>query len=151
MKFSLSLIAVLAALTLAGCSTFESRARERAATFESLSPEEREKLRRGVIEIGNNSDMVYIALGKPDQTRESATPEGQQSVWIYNRYYTEYEGQYHAGYRRIVVFEPRTRRYYVYHQPVFTDVYSEHEEEQIRVKFEDGRVAEIEQPMRRAS
>lgn len=136
---------------LAGCSTFERRAEEKAATFETLSPEEREKLKRGVIELGNTPDMVYIALGRPDQTRETETADkGRETVWIYNRYHQEYEGNIHTGYRRVLLYDPHRKRYVVFYDPVYTDVYSEHQEEHIRIVFRDGKVAMVEQPKSRA-
>ena len=125
-------------LALAGCSTFERRSEEKASTFAALSPEEREKLRRGVIEIGNSPDMVYIALGKPDETRETATPEGRETVWIYDRRLKEYEVN-RGGLRG-------RKRYVVFFEPVYTDVFSNHTEENIRIVFRDDRVVLIEQP-----
>jgi hypothetical protein len=140
----------LAALTLAlaGCDTFDKRSQEKASTFAALAPEEREKLRRGVIEIGNTPDMVYIALGRPDETRETATPEGRETIWIYNTYHQEYEGNIRTGYRRILLFDPVRNRYTVFYEPVYTDVFSHHEEENIRIVFRDERVVMIEQPKR---
>ena len=134
------------ALTLAGCDTFDKRSKEKASTFEALAPEEREKLRRGVIEVGNTPDMVYIALGRPDEARETTTAEGRESTWIYNTYHQEYEGNINTGYRRILLYDPVLKRYTVFYEPVYTDVYSHHEEEHIRVVFRNGRVAIIEQP-----
>lgn len=146
MKRSALLLVSLFAILVSGCDTFDRRAQEKASTFERLSPEERAKLKRGEIEIGNSPEMVYIALGKPDQKRETATAKGHEMVWSYNTYHNEYEGSVPAGYRRYVVWDPGLRRYVVFHQPVYTDVYSEHREENIRVKFIDGKVVEIEQP-----
>lgn len=146
MKKPLQFLLPLLILALAGCSTFERRSEEKASTFAALSPEEREKLRRGVIEIGNSPDMVYIALGKPDETRETATPEGRETVWIYNRYYQEYEGNFRSGYRRILLFDPVRNRYVVFFEPVYTDVFSHHSEENIRIVFRNDRVVLIEQP-----
>src|SRR5688572_18440159 len=117
MKRFLFLPILLFAALAAGCSTFEKRSQEKAATFESLTPEEREKLKRGVIEIGNNPDMVYIALGRPDQTRETSTAEGRETIWIYNTYHREYEGQFHSGYRRILLYDPVRKRYTVFYDP----------------------------------
>jgi len=138
------------ALVLAGCDTFDRRSQEKASTFESLAPEEREKLRRGVIEVGNTPDMVYIALGRPDEKRDTVTAEGRETVWIYNTYHREYEGNIHSGYRRILVYDPVRKRYVVFFEPVYTDVYSEHTNEHIRITFKDDRVAIIEQPKSRA-
>lgn len=146
MKRLLLFFALLVAVLLAGCDTFDRRSKEKAVTFESLTPEQREKLKRGVIELGNNQDMVYIALGRPDQTRETDTPEGHETVWIYNSYHREYEGNFQTGYRRILVYDPARKRYFVYYDPIYTEVYSEHEDEHIRIVFRDGKVVQIEQP-----
>ena len=139
----------LTLLTLAfmvGCSTFERRSQEKASTFASLAPEEREKLRRGVIDIGNTPDMVYIALGNPDEKHETTTADGRETVWVYNSYHREYEGNVHTGYRRILVYDPARKRYTVFYDPVYADVYSEHREEKIRIIFKNDHVSVIEQP-----
>ena len=146
MKKPLQFFVPLLILILAGCSTFEKRSEEKASTFATLSPEEREKLRRGVIEIGNSPDMVYIALGRPDETRDTATPEGRETVWIYNRYYQEYEGNFRSGYRRILVFDPVRKRYVVFIEPVNTDVISHHAEDNIPIVYRDDPEVPIEQP-----
>lgn len=143
--------AALLVLALASCDTFERRSHEKAATFESLSSAERDKLKRGVIEIGNTPEMVYIALGRPDEKHESTTAGGNELVWVYNSYHEDYEGNVHTGYRRVLVWDPRLRRYFVFFDPVYTDVYSEHTEENIRIKFKNGKVAEIEQPKSRTA
>jgi hypothetical protein len=149
MKSALLLSLSLLTLALAGCDTFDRRSQEKASTFEALAPEEREKLRRGVIEVGNTTDMVYIALGRPDETRETATAEGRETIWIYNTYHREYEGNIHSGYRRILVFDPVRKRYTVFFEPVYTDIYSEHTNEHIRITFKNDRVAIVEQPKTR--
>ena len=136
-------------LILAGCDTFERRSQEKAGTFTSLSPDAQEKLKRGVIEIGNTPDMVYIALGAPDEKHDKTTAKGHTTTWVYNSYHQEYEGNVQTGYHRMLVYDPVRKRYAVFYEPVYTDVYSEHEEEHIRIKFQDDGVVEIEQPKAR--
>ena len=143
------LVALLFAL--ASCDTFDRRSKEKASTFESLSPAAREKLKRGVIEIGNTPDMVYIALGAPDEKHETTTASTHETTWVYNSYHQEYEGNVRSGYHRMLVFDPVTRRYAVFYEPIYTDIYSEHAEENIRIKFRDERVVEIEQPKPRST
>ena len=75
-RFTLVAVA-LAALSLAGCSTVNSRIKEKSATFQSLDAEAQEKLRQSIIEIGNSFDMVYIALGQPDEKVERTTAAGK--------------------------------------------------------------------------
>jgi hypothetical protein len=146
MKTPLLVTLLLVTLTVTGCDTFQRRSQERASTFASLAPAEQEKLRRGVIEVSNTPDMVYIALGRPDETHETSTAQGRETVWIYNSYHREYEGNIHTGYHRILIFDPVRKRYTVFYEPISTDVYSEHSDEHIRIKFKDDKVAVIEQP-----
>jgi hypothetical protein len=86
-----------------------------------------------------------VALGKPDQKRESAGPAGKTVTWIYNTYYQRYDGSQFAGYHRRVYYDPLLKTYRVYYRPVFAEVYSEETEERIRIVFKDGKVAVIEQ------
>jgi hypothetical protein len=139
---------VLFAATLAvlcGCSTVKSRIQEKQHVFNNLDPQTQSKIQQGIIDIGYSTDMVYMAMGKPDQVRESTTAQGQETRWIYNTYWQQYEGSRMVGYRRHVYFDPVARAYRVYFEPVRQEIYSEHQEERTRVIFQNGRVTAIEQ------
>ena len=146
MKIPLLFSGVLLAVVLAGCDTFDHRSQEKAVLFASLTPEQREKLKHGVIEIGNTTDMVFIALGVPDEKFETTTADGRVTVWVYYSYHQEYEGDVRSGFHRLVVYDPIRKTYGVYFQSLYTDVYGEFAEENIRISFRDGRVTQIEQP-----
>ena len=146
MKFPLLVSAVLLSVALAGCDTFARRSGEKAAVFAALTPAQREKLKQGVIGIGDTPDMVFIALGRPDEKRETATAGGRETIWIYDSYHQEYEGNLQTGFHRLLVYDPVRKSYLVYYDPIYTDIYSERTEENIRVTFRDGKVAVIEQP-----
>jgi len=84
-------------LLAAGCatSTIESRTRERAATYDALSPEWRDLVNQGEIKVGMPMDAVYVAWGKPSQILNSETSSGTTTTWRYqgtsyqeNRYWT---------------------------------------------------------------
>ena len=139
----------LLAVALTGCDTFQHRAQQKAATFASLTPAQREKLKRGVIGLGDTPDMVYIALGAPDEKQEKTTAKGRETDWIYNTYHEEYAGNYFAGFHRTLVYDPVHKRWVVFFEPVHTDVFQQTEEENIRVTFRAGHVVAIEQPERR--
>lgn len=141
------LLAILL-LALAGCSTIDSRIRGDQAMFDRLPPATQAKLRQGIVEVGYTPDMVYIALGAPDERHEKIAASGTETIWIYKTYYEQYEGMIHVGYRRIVFFDPGTRTYRIYYEPVSAPVYSEHEENNIRVTFVNGKVTVIEQNKR---
>jgi hypothetical protein len=154
MKTRISILTLTAAVVagsfLAGCSTFQSRARERSETFESLTPTEQERLKRGTINVGDTQDMVYIALGNPEEKRDVTTADGTSQTWIYRTYWQQYEGTAWLGYRRIIVPAPSRRGYVIYHEPVTQDVYRTHVDETIRVVFDrTGVVNRVEQSNRR--
>ena len=140
-----SLLFLTVAVLLAGCSTFERRAGERSATFNQLDETTRQRLKDRDITVGDTQDMVYIALGVPDEKRDRISVDGSETTWIYNAYWQEYHGQALVGYRRQVIFDPGSRRYRVYYTPVEQSVYAEREEERIRVTFTDGQVTTVEQ------
>jgi len=143
-------LATAAVSFLAGCNTFHSRAREKSETFESLTPDEQQRLKRGTINVGDNQDMVYIALGNPEEKRDVTTADGTSQVWIYRTYWQQYEGTAWLGYRRIIVPAANGRGYVVYHEPVTQDVYRTHVDEVTRVMFDrNGVVSRVEQSNRR--
>jgi len=140
-----SLIVVAATLLFAGCNTFESRSKEKSAVFNSLDSSTQQRLKKGELAIGDTADLVYIALGSPDERSSSLTTDGEVMTWVYNVYWQEYAGSVQTGYRRIVVYDKVSRRYVVYFEPVRTDVYRERVDERIRVELRNGRVSAVEQ------
>ncbi len=142
----LSLLALGSGLLLAaGCQSVESRIREKPDVFASVDKATQDKIKQGIIDLGYTEDMVYLALGNPDQKRESKSAAGSTVTWIYNTYYTRYEGTAMVGYHRRVYFDPYLRTYRLYYRPVFADTYSEDKEERIRITFTNGKVSAIEQ------
>lgn len=147
MTLRLPVFIFLAVATLAftGCNTFERRAQQKADVFATLSLEARERLEKKVIHVGDTADMVYIALGSPDERRESITADGQTTTWIYNRYWQEYRGETHAGFARHVVTNPKTGATSVYFEPISRPVYAQLEQPVMRIAFTNGHVTVIEQ------
>jgi hypothetical protein len=132
-----------ATLAVTGCDTFASRARERSATYEQLDAGTQQRLKHGDINVGDNADMVYIALGQPDERRVVTTPDGQQEMWVYRTYWQQYEGSAWVGWRRVLV--PTARGFAVFHEPVRSDVYSEHAADRTRVTINHGVVQSVDQ------
>ena len=130
---------------LSGCQTVESRIKEKPGAFAKADLATQEKITQGIIDIGYTEDLVYIALGKPDQKRESVTESGRRITWIYNTYYDRYAGTAFVGYHRSVYFDPYLRAYRVYNRPVYADSYTQEKEERIRIVFENGKATAIEQ------
>jgi outer membrane protein assembly factor BamE (lipoprotein component of BamABCDE complex) len=151
MKTTKLIILCLAVFALGGCSTVNSRIKEKSQVYYSLEAEVRAKIDQGIIDPGFTPDMVYIALGTPDEKRMRRDLDGTSEVWIYNSYYDRLEGIRRVGYYRSVTFDPVTRVYRVYYTPAYGPVYRQQKEEQIRITFRDGVVSAIEQNRPEAS
>lgn len=132
-------------LALAGCDTFQSRAQEKSAVYNSLSPDTQRRLQHGHISVGDTKDMVYIALGYPDEVREVQNAQGTQTIWIYQTYWQQYEGTAWVGWHREIIPARDGRGYVIIHEPVTTDVYRTHVDEVIRVVLQNGIVQSVEQ------
>ncbi|MBI5382565.1 MAG: hypothetical protein HZA31_11750 [Opitutae bacterium] len=137
--------AILAALLLAGCSTVESRIKEHPAVFAALDAPTQQKIRQQIVELGYTPEMVYLALGAPSEKLQKTTEWGVEDVWIYNRYYRDWVGNVLSHYQRWVMYDPVSKRYIVYVEPVYANVYEDREEEQFRVTYLNGKVAVMEQ------
>ena len=141
----LIVLLAVALLALTGCSTISSRIDQKSEVFASLPADDQARLRRGEVAVGDTSDMVYIALGEPTRRRETITTDSARTEWIYRVYEENFEGSHFAGYRRVVGIDPRTGRRFIYLEPQYADVYSERAEDRLRIIFENGRVAVIEE------
>jgi len=130
---------------LVGCQSVESRIREKPDVYAGLDLETQDKIKQGIIDLGYTPDMVYLALGEPNQKRESRTENGRTLTWIYNTYYDRYDGTQMVGYHRRIYYDPLLRSYRVHYRPAFVDTYREEVEERIRIVFQDGKATVIEQ------
>lgn len=140
----LTFSAALGLLVFTGCSSVNSRSEEKSYVFDSLSPDTQQRLSEGKIDIGDTTDMVYIALGDPHEKREKRTANGTETLWVYSSYDRQYEGDVIVGYQRVVRRRGVLGGYTVTREPVAESVYSERVEERFVVTFKNGRVTEIE-------
>ena len=144
-KLTLTLLLAVAVLAT-GCSTFQSRAKEKAGVFSALDAPTRARLKQGHLQLGDTMDMAYIALGEPDDTHDQLSADGRAVVWIYNHYWQEYSGERVAGYSPVSAPDPKTGVPTVFYEPVEQSVYQDHVEEALRVTFKNDKVTMIEQP-----
>ena len=100
------------------------------------------------IKVGDTPDMVYIALGDPDEKRDLDSAAGQQTSWIYRTYWQQYEGTAWVGWHRMIVPAANGRGYVVFHEPIERNLYSTRVDEVIRVTFADGKVTTVDQRKR---
>lgn len=138
-------ILATALLTLAGCNTFERRANKKADVFATLSPDTRTRLENKEIRLGDTFDMVYIALGNPDEKQQATSAAGETVTWVYIRYWQEYQGQAYGGFERRVTTDPKTGATVSYLEPVSRPVYAERQQPIMKITFADGKVTVVEQ------
>lgn len=141
--------AVVALAALSACNTFERRAKEKESVFHALDPVTQARLEARQIEVGDSQDMVYIALGAPDEKREQLTSGAKTTTWIYSAYWQEYQGTRLVGFRRQVIYDPGSKSYRVYNEPDYQPVYAPRVEDRVRITFQDGRVSVVEQAQTR--
>ncbi len=130
---------------ITGCQTVDTRIKEKPEVFAQLDKATQDKIKQGIIDLGYTEDLVYFALGAPDQKRESISAVGKSVAWIYNTYYDRYDGTIMAGYHRSVYYDRYLGTYRMYYRPVYADTYRHEKEERIRIVFKDGKAAVIEQ------
>jgi len=130
---------------ITGCQTVESRIKEKPGVFASVDKATQDKIKQGIIDLGYSEDLVYVALGDPDQKRETVTADGKTVTWIYSTYYERRDGTGLVGYHRSVYYDPYLRAYRMYYRPVFADTYTQEKEERIRIVFRNGKAVVIEQ------
>ena len=138
MKNLIIAAALLTGLFLAGCVSPESRIRQNPAAFDRATPAQQELIKQGKVDIGFDQELVELALGVPDRTRERIDANGKELIWSYVNYEGPdgvilYRGWYHRGYWG----GPQ----YAY----FADYPSRREREHFRVVFKNGKVVQIEQ------
>lgn len=145
-RTSFALLSLLAFLAFTGCQTVDSRIQEKPTVFAGLDKTTQDMIKQGIIGIGYTEDMVYLALGSPDQIRESITTTSRTLIWIYNSYSTYYDGIYGMGYygSRYGYPYPYYRPYGYYYGPPYSGYHTE-KEERIRVTFSAGKVTAIDQ------
>ena len=144
-SFFVILTVIALAFTLGACSsTPDSRIRRNQALFDTFTPEQQSMIRQGIVGVGFTPDMVSIAMGTADQVRTRTVSQGEQTIWIYNRWFREYVGQQHLGFRRDVYFDPRVQAWRVFYTPVSASVFQERVEEVGRVVFMNGKVVSVE-------
>lgn len=83
MTTRLALTSLALALAFAGCSTPDSRIEKNSAAFAGYPPAVQAKIRAGEVDVGFTTEMVQLALGKPDRVIRRRTAAGESEVWIY--------------------------------------------------------------------
>jgi hypothetical protein len=82
------------ALTLASCSTVETRISRHPEIYQNLSPSDQGLVSQGKIRPGISPNAVWLAWGSPDQKVLGNMRGHSTETWIYVNYVTPYGYDY---------------------------------------------------------
>ncbi len=136
MKISAKIFFVCATvvfLGLTGCSTPQSRAKERPEAFNKLSDKQRAAALEGELVEGMNKAAVYVALGKPGRVLQSREKGVDRERWIY----TEIESQEIPAWQRVYHQSDGS----VFSHTEYDPIHIQRPRDSFEVIFEKGKVA----------
>lgn len=132
------------AVLLSGCESIDTRIRERSSAFGSWSPPTQERIRRGELKIGDNLDMVYIALGEPDSLQVIPHDDGSTvSIWSYPDIKQRFMTNEIVGYEDHSEFDVATGQRIHYKVPNRQQVYKNTKEPGLQVIFRNGVITSV--------
>jgi hypothetical protein len=120
---------------LTGCSTVESRIKERPDVFNSLPERQRALVTSGQVTEGMTRDAVYLAWGKPDHVVQGSERNQPIEEWVYDAT----RSQIVPGYRPVPVIYGERGRYHSGWDYVFDPVVVTQSYPYKSIRFEDGR------------
>ncbi len=104
---------LLLVLFVAGCETdggVAVRAQEKPAAYAGLRTWQKKLIDEGSISQGFTTDMVYIAMGRPNKVEVKEYPQGHVELWTYNQYYPHVDavhGFHHANFNTESAYQPQ--------------------------------------------
>ncbi len=131
---------LLLGMVLAGCSSVSSRIDRNRTEFESYPMAVREKIVAGEVDVGFTPGQVQMALGEPDRVSTRTTPDGISEVWSYRAKRPRFSVGVGGG---VGVFGGggSTR----VGTGVSVGTGDRYDDERVRVVFERGQVAAVEE------
>jgi outer membrane protein assembly factor BamE (lipoprotein component of BamABCDE complex) len=115
---------------LAGCSTPQSRSKEKQAAFDHMSAKQKTAVLDGKVEPGMSKDAVYIAFGKPDRVSK----DGGAEKWIFTK--PEFYDIPHWRYRSVQRADGRMSTI-----PEYDPLQMKRYVDDLEVTFKNGKVA----------
>ena len=134
---------LLLALLVTSCATPQSRIKRQQEVFDTFPPDVQETIRAGAVDIGFDTNMVFIALGRPDREYQRRTAAGETTIWSYTEHFTRTQRQLVDG--RFRVRDSRSGHIHSIRDSVWVDVPTFYEFDRLRIEFDDdGLVSAIE-------
>ncbi|MFN2542480.1 MAG: hypothetical protein ABR514_10005 [Chthoniobacterales bacterium] len=83
---ALTLAVAVGALSLAGCSTVESRISDHPEIYQGLSPTDQQLVSQGQVRVGMPMQAAWLAWGSPEQKAVGNMRGRDTETWIYITY-----------------------------------------------------------------
>jgi len=133
------LLAAGTLVVLAGCTSTPA-----PTTATKLEPKIRSQVQKGIIEPGFTPEMVYLALGKPNEPADSLVDATTNGTWVYLDFSGKPDAIVRAGFRRRVVYDPAHKGEVIVTEPLDPKAYPNLRANSLQVTFKDGRVVDIQ-------
>lgn len=132
-------ITVITALLLAACSSPASRIDAQKSAYNSYPPEVQSKISAGQVDVGFTPEQARLALGEPSRKFTRTTEKGASEVWAYTKSSPVFSiglggGSFGRGFGG--------------GGGISTSTGGEDPQDRLRLVFENGRVASIEQTVK---
>ena len=101
------------------------------------------ELSHGPVKVGDTPDMVYAAIGRPDQRADVPNAVRYASVWTYQNYFNAVENPRASGWREVTTPEIRNQHDQLVHQAVLKDLPRTPLGGTLRVTFVGGVVSSV--------
>ena len=140
-----TLLLCLTALLIAGCQTpgqrVEERISQKSAFFAALPNESQQRIRKGVVNLGDAREAVWIVFGKPDRVFQKVSGTSTNEVWSYVTQNSVYCDDPNRAYYPANTSRGRTlwRPDSFWNTHTHFDTY-----EYLRIQFDGNRVSAIE-------
>ena len=139
------ILLVSTVLLLTGCESTNSRIQSRLASFNTWDAATQDRLRRGLIQDGDNYDMVYIALGSADEIATIPVSDGEPlTTWTYTRLSQRDLREETVGYRDESEFDIKTGTRVHYQVPERQKVSRPTKERGMTVIFRRGVISSVQ-------
>jgi len=146
--FAIAAAAACAAL-VAGCSTPDTRIKDRPEAFAKLNPDQQAQVKAGQIALGFDKEAVRLALGEPDRVITVTDPQGRHEIWHYVTYEDYDGGVIYMGYHHRFWGWASPYRWdgpFMYGSVPYYDGFPAGIHDRIRVTFDaSGRVVSIQE------
>ena len=132
------------AVLLAGCATPAKRIQQNQELFDSFPVAAQARIRSGQIDLGFTPDMVRIALGAPQRKTLRRSGAGDLEIWFYLDSIRRYDRQ-RVDIDGLSLSGPGGLR--SLGGSAWINVEQSREIVRVRVEFQNGAVAAIEEPV----